>query len=188
MGQKRLGISQRHIKMATNSSDTVSFKVFLKSLDGEVQARRFVVDRDVATSFTYLQEKLVSLFPGPLRRSNFVLSWVDEDGDNVTVGTDEELVLALTEMAGPTYKITCTIKDIPDDICQVGGFIEELEIYDQQLVPMETMELDKLLKKRGVSNRKQKAIKQRRRSLKNRVYAANFRRKRLEEEELRRRG
>ena len=57
-----------------------------------------------------LQEKLVSLFPGPLRRSNFVLSWVDEDGDNVTVGTDEELVLALTEMAGPTYKITCTIK------------------------------------------------------------------------------
>ena len=57
-----------------------------------------------------LQEKLVSLYPGQLRRANFVLSWVDEDGDNVTVGTDEELVLALTEMAGPTYKITCTIK------------------------------------------------------------------------------
>ena len=52
----------------------------------------------------------MSLYPGQLRRANFVLSWVDEDGDNVTVGTDEELVLALTEMAGPTYKITCTIK------------------------------------------------------------------------------
>ena len=57
-----------------------------------------------------LQEKLVSLYPGQLRRANFVLSWVDEDGDNITIGTNEELVLALTEMAGPTYKINCTIK------------------------------------------------------------------------------
>ena len=51
---------------------------------------------------------------------------------------------------------------------QVGGFIEELEIYDQQLVLMETKELNKLLKKRGVPKRKQKDIKQRRRTLKNR--------------------
>merc|ERR1719367_1596424 len=62
--------------MASNSN-TVSFKVFLKSLDGEVEARRFVVDRD---------------------------------GDTVTIGTDEELVLALTEMVGPTYKINVDIK------------------------------------------------------------------------------
>ena len=60
------------------------------------------------------------------------------------------------------------MQDIPDDIGQVGGFIEELEIYDQQLVLMETKELNKLLKKRGVSKRKQKDIKQRRRTLKNR--------------------
>ena len=50
----------------------------------------------------------------------------------------------------------------------MGGFIEELEIYDQQLVLMETKELNKLLKKRGVPKRKQKDIKQRRRTLKNR--------------------
>ena len=60
------------------------------------------------------------------------------------------------------------LQDIPDIISQVGGFIEELEIYDQQLVLMETKELNKLLKKRGVSKRKQKDIKQRRRTLKNR--------------------
>ena len=45
--------------MASNNSNTVSFKVFLKSLDGETEARRFVVDRDVATSFAYLQVKLL---------------------------------------------------------------------------------------------------------------------------------
>ena len=81
----------------------------------------------------------------------------------------------------------------------MGGFIEELDIYDQQLVLMETkvtiqkifwfgsilefwanyenffmsiklplQELNKLLKKRGVPKRKQKDIKQRRRTLKNR--------------------
>jgi len=66
---------------------------------------------------------------------------------------------------------------------QVGGFIDELEIYDQQLVLMETKELNKLLKKRGVSKVKQKDIKQRRRTLKNRGYAANCRVKRDDEEE-----
>ena len=45
--------------MASNSNNTVSFKVFLKSLDGETETRRFVVDRDVATSFAYLQVKLL---------------------------------------------------------------------------------------------------------------------------------
>ena len=66
-------------------------------------------------------------------------------------------------------------QESPDDDCcgglgggQVGGVIEELEIYDQQLVLMETKELNKLLKKRGVPKRKQKDIKQRRRTLKNR--------------------
>ena len=56
----------------------------------------------------------------------------------------------------------------------MGGFIEELEIYDQQLVLMETKELNKLLKKRGVPKRKQKDIKQRRRTLKNRSVHFNL--------------
>jgi hypothetical protein len=43
-------------------AENVSFKVSLKDA-GENEVRRFVVDRDVSTSFTYLQEKLCAVFP-----------------------------------------------------------------------------------------------------------------------------
>ncbi len=93
------------------SADSVSFKVFLKGGEsGDDEVKRFVVDRDVSTSFAYLQEKLVALFPHVLRTNTFQLSWRDEDGDDVTIGSDEELILALTEMAGPTYRIVCSVR------------------------------------------------------------------------------
>merc|ERR1719245_350737 len=38
------------------------------------------------------------------------MTWKDEDGDMVTISTDEELIIALTEMAGPVYKLTVIIK------------------------------------------------------------------------------
>jgi hypothetical protein len=98
-------------KMA--STDSVSFKVYLKcnSNDVDDEVKRFVVDRDVSTSFAYLQEKLVTLFPAILRTNTFQLGWTDEDGDKVTIGSDEELILALTQMEGPTYKIECSVKE-----------------------------------------------------------------------------
>ena len=37
---------------------------------------------------------------------------MDEDADNVIIDTDEELLVALTEMKGPVYKIVCTITGI----------------------------------------------------------------------------
>merc|ERR1719317_233972 len=35
---------------------------------------------------------------------------MDEDGDMVTIASDEELVIALTEMSGPVYKLIINIK------------------------------------------------------------------------------
>jgi len=76
---------------------------------GNDEVRRFVLDRDVSTSFTYLQEKLCSVFP-QLKQKNFSISWTDEDGDSVTIGLDEELIIALTEMPGPLYKLVVNVK------------------------------------------------------------------------------
>merc|ERR1719228_1114206 len=92
-------------------SETVSFKVFLKDSEnaGNDEVRRFVLDRDVSTSFTYLQEKLCSVFP-QLKQKIFSISWTDEDGDSVTIGLDEELIIALTEMPGPLYKLVVSVK------------------------------------------------------------------------------
>ncbi len=36
----------------------------------------------------------------------YSLSWVDADDDDVVVASDEELVIALTEMKGPVYKVS----------------------------------------------------------------------------------
>merc|ERR1711915_570392 len=92
------------------SAETVSYKVFLKDKENAEEVRRFVVDKDVSTSFTYLQEKLYTVFP-QLKQKIFSVSWTDEDGDNVTIGMDEELIIALTEMPGPVYKLKVMVKN-----------------------------------------------------------------------------
>merc|ERR1712088_501171 len=89
-------------------ADNVSFKVYLKDPEVE-ETRRSVVDKEVSTSLVYIKEKLVSVFP-VLAEKLFSVSWTDEDGDAITIDTDEELILALTELAGPVYKLTATVR------------------------------------------------------------------------------
>merc|ERR1712211_122410 len=63
----------------------------------------------VSTSLVYIKEKLVSIFP-ILADKIFSVSWTDEDGDSITIDTDEEFILALTELPGPVYKLTATVR------------------------------------------------------------------------------
>ena len=100
-----------------STENVVSFKVHYKphhtggddadAAGGEV--RRFTVERDVSSSLAYLVEKLGSVFP-ELRRNPVHITWQDEDGDYVTIGSDDELMIALTEMAGPVYRLTVSPK------------------------------------------------------------------------------
>merc|ERR1712173_47784 len=107
MGFKTKHLQREEVKMAGN----VSFKVYLKdpSQGEETEVRRFVVDKEVSTSLVYIKEKLVSIFP-ILAEKIFSVSWTDEDGDSITIDTDEELILALTELPGPVYKLTATVR------------------------------------------------------------------------------
>merc|ERR1712173_117872 len=107
MGFKTKHLQREEVKMA----DNVSFKVYLKdpSQGEETEVRRFVVDKEVSTSLVYIKEKLVSIFP-ILAEKIFSVSWTDEDGDSITIDTDEELILALTELPGPVYKLTATVR------------------------------------------------------------------------------
>merc|ERR1711994_160305 len=104
-------INKRNIIERKKMSETVSFKVYLTDLteEGDPEVRRFVVDREVSTSFTYFQQKLIAVYPR-LRNKVFAVNWTDMDGDNVTIATDEELIIALTEMTGPLYKMQVVIK------------------------------------------------------------------------------
>ena len=93
---------------------SVSFKVCLNDATSEPEVRRFVIDRDVSSSLNYLREKLITIFPA-LRRKDFKLTWTDDEGDKVTIRTDDELIIALTEMKGPVYKLAINILSDKDN-------------------------------------------------------------------------
>merc|ERR1712110_321387 len=78
-----------------------SFKVTLIQGD-ELETRRFVLDE--ATRFNNLQQKIASIFPA-LDQREPVLSWLDDEGDEVTIANDEEMKLALAAMTGPVHKL-----------------------------------------------------------------------------------
>lgn len=57
---------------------SVDFKVFLKKNnsrnENNVEIRRFAIDADVVTNFTYLREKLQVVFPD-IRGKRFTVAW-----------------------------------------------------------------------------------------------------------------
>ena len=91
---------------------TVSYKVYLYKQEYStpkgpaLEVRRVGIDRDVSTSFAYLKEKLASVFPILGRtKTKSTIVWQDEENEWITIRSDEELVIALTEMEGPVYKL-----------------------------------------------------------------------------------
>jgi hypothetical protein len=55
-----------------------------------------------------------------------------------------------------------------EDEADGNSYIDELGLCERDLVLMETKDLNKLLKKKGLKRDKQQEVKQRRRTLKNR--------------------
>lgn len=81
-----------------NRAEIVSMKAYFTKSDGETEVRRFNLDQDVSTNLSYLQEKLKRLFP-ELNNQEVIVYWKDIEGDDVRIGTDEELLEALVETA-----------------------------------------------------------------------------------------
>merc|ERR1711963_867568 len=115
MGRSLLHIQRKtnHQIQTTRDKMSVSFKVTLNK-EEEQETRRFQVDKGVAGSLVYLKQKIAAIFP-EFRRSEPVLSWVDEDGDEVVVTSDEELKVALTALTGPVYKLKVKLGDKAKD-------------------------------------------------------------------------
>merc|ERR1712226_639426 len=109
----RSSLTKEELTSKSRNTMSVSFKVTL-SKEEEQETRRFLVGQDVASSLVYLKQKIATLFPA-LRRSEPVLSWVDEDGDEVVVASDEELEVALAALPGPVYKFRVRLMDTKKD-------------------------------------------------------------------------
>ena len=48
------------------------------------------------------------------KEADTILTWEDADGDEVAIGTDEHLALALDEMPGPIYKYKARVEESDD--------------------------------------------------------------------------
>ena len=78
----------------------ISIKVFLRCQDEEEEVRRFSLERSAGSCVSYKQlvARLEAMFP-QLEAAVYRVSWTDEEGDAVTISTDEELGIALAEMS-----------------------------------------------------------------------------------------
>merc|ERR1712154_350733 len=56
-----------------------------------------------------------------LQGAVFSVCWTDEDGDHVTITSDEELIMGLTEMAGPLYKLTVNVRKAVQETAGAAG-------------------------------------------------------------------
>ena len=82
----------------------------------------------------YLKEKIRTIFN--LGRSNCKVSWKDEDNDDVTIETDEELLIALQELVGPVYKLQVVKTEadfIPDHHAGNGNDNQENQKQDGEV-------------------------------------------------------
>ncbi|XP_011684635.1 PREDICTED: sequestosome-1 isoform X2 [Wasmannia auropunctata] len=96
----------------------LSLKVYLMmpDLDTYREVRRFGIDADVASNFLYLREKLQTIFPD-LRGKIFNVTWKDDEDENITISTNEELEISLDEMGKKNiYKMYVWLQPEQDGI------------------------------------------------------------------------
>ncbi|KAK6643527.1 hypothetical protein RUM43_005037 [Polyplax serrata] len=84
---------------------TVPFKLFLKSSNSEnTEVRRIHILEYLSTSFANLCEEIITLFP-ILKNTSYSITWKDDEGDEITISSDNELTIALTEMKTDIKKL-----------------------------------------------------------------------------------
>ena len=62
------------------------------------------MNEDTASRFSDLQQKIISIFLA-LDEREPVVSWLDDEGDEVRMANNEELKLALATMPGPVLRV-----------------------------------------------------------------------------------
>jgi len=92
-----------------NMSSSTSFKVTFLGIENDVEVRRFLVSKEAHGNFQHLGGKLLSVFP-ILGSQKFSVFWKDNEGDDITITSDEDLLIALGEMDGPLYKLNVRMR------------------------------------------------------------------------------
>lgn len=115
-------------------STSISYKVTFVGPDQDAELRRFLVSQEAYGNFRNLQGKIMSVFP---TLKNFSVFWTDNEGDNVTITSDEDLTIALQEMDGPVYKLIVKQREEDTSIDESPLSSEEEESIANSEAPVE---------------------------------------------------
>merc|ERR1711970_37538 len=100
---------QQQQPTAMNSNSLLRMKIVVAASDKNKREAR-MVNISSAVNFSDIKTAVLNYFP-ELEKEDHVVGWVDEEGDYITVGSDQELQLALTERKGSVLKILVKIKN-----------------------------------------------------------------------------
>ncbi|GLV39295.1 refractory to sigma P [Carabus blaptoides fortunei] len=98
-----------------HEENTVSLKVYVMEGENNIEIRRFEVDQGVITNYDYIRERFQLAIP-KLREKIFKLLWQDNDGDEVTISSDEELMIALSEFKSNVCKFIVRLPPSADEM------------------------------------------------------------------------
>ena len=101
---------------------TITIKVSLASAPSDVRQMKVLVppgghDRSFSAVIAAIQVAF-KLCP----TEAIALTWVDDDGDTITLSGEEDWSDAVAEHAGSTIQILCTAGGVPDPNLNVRGF------------------------------------------------------------------
>merc|ERR1711970_826000 len=100
---------QQQQPTAMNSNSLLRMKIVVAASDKNKREAR-IVNISSAVNFSDIKAAVLNYFP-ELEKEDYVVGWVDEQGDYVTVGSDQELQLALAERKGSVLKILVKMKN-----------------------------------------------------------------------------
>merc|ERR1712072_590446 len=103
------GEQQQQQPAVMDSDSLLRMKIVMAASDRNKREAR-IVNISSAVNFSDIKAAVLHYFP-ELEKEDHVVGWVDEEGDFVTVGSDEELKLALAERKGSVLKILVKIKN-----------------------------------------------------------------------------
>jgi len=94
----------------TSSTYPNSFKATCVEGYQTPEVRRFLISQELVGNFQHLQRKLLTVFP-KLGGQNFSVFWRDNEGDDITIASDEDLLIALGEMDGSVCKLIVKMRE-----------------------------------------------------------------------------
>merc|ERR1719186_596775 len=104
-------------QISTGKENKMRLKIVLKDIRGNTKDARITNMDENSVQFSDIKTTVVSHFP-ELEKKEYVIGWIDEERDFITMGSDEELKTAMAATKGEMLKIHVKIKQKTENVAR----------------------------------------------------------------------